>query len=211
MSSGWVHREKGIDILIEAAGLLRDAGRDDFVVDIYGRLGDHTLPQLIRTLGLSDRVFLRGPRPHRALLDLYAEYNVAAFPTREREPFGLVPIEALARGCVPIMTRKCGVAEWLVHGVHCLKAARTAPAFACIFLNILENKIDLEPLARRGEEAVWRDFHLATIVPRLEHILARAAMSRSPRTTARSTSEAYRLARLAERLALELVRASACA
>ena len=51
-------------------------------------------------------------------------------PDPRREPFGFAPLEAAARGCVPIMSQACGIAEWFVHGVHFLKAPRTAEAFA---------------------------------------------------------------------------------
>ena len=125
------------------------------------------------------------------------------FPTLEREPFGLVPLEAAARGCVPLISRRCGIAEWLVHGVHCLKADRTPDAFARAFADVLERRIDLEPLARRGAAAAWRDFHLDAILPRIERLLHKAA--RTPRGIAGSPDDAYRLARMAEQLTASLL------
>jgi glycogen synthase len=200
MSTGRVHREKGIDLLIESAARLRDEGRDNFLIDIYGEVADPAIPNLIRKHDVSRQVTLMGPRPHRELLELYGEYDVFAFPTREREPFGIVPLEALARGCVPVITRRCGVAEWLVHGVHCLKAARTAAALAEVFRQVIEGEVLLDSIARRGEEAAWRDFHLDTILPRIERSLYEASRSNQPYHNAGSAAEAYRLARIAESL-----------
>jgi glycogen synthase len=137
MSCGLVNRQKGIDVLIQAAALLRQAGQDRFVVDIYGRVADPSLATMIREHDLTGHVRLLGPHPHAEILRLYGEYDLFAFPTREREPFGIVPFEALARGCVPLMSRRCGAAEWLTHGVHCLKAARTAEGFADTIRSIL--------------------------------------------------------------------------
>ena len=88
-----------------------------------------------------------GVRPHAELLELYGEYDVFAFPTRDREPFGLVPLEAAARGCVPVITRRCGIAEWLVHGVHCLKVDRSCRGLRGRLGAILEGEIALEPMA----------------------------------------------------------------
>ena len=199
ISAGLVNRQKGIDILIESAALMRNSGRDDFLIDVYGAIADPSLAALILQRDLTKHVSLMGPRTYGELQELYQNYDVFAFPTREREPFGVVPLEALARGCVPVMTRRCGVAEWLVHGVHCLKAARSATAFAEIFRRILDGEIALGPLATRGEEMVWRDFHLDRIIPRVERSLATAAAE--PKPVGGTAFEAYKLARLAEKLA----------
>jgi glycosyltransferase involved in cell wall biosynthesis len=126
-----------------------------------------------------------------------------------REPFGLVPLEAAARGRVPVISQRCGIAEWLVHGVHCLKVERTADAFARTFRSILEGEIALEPIARRAEAAAWRDFHVDAILPRIERTLAAAA--RQSRDGGGTSAEAYRMARLAEQLAQAFIQESFCA
>jgi glycogen(starch) synthase len=203
MAAGQVARFKGTDILIEAAARLRDAGHDDFSVHIYGNLLDHSLVHMIRQLDLSGHVVLKGVLPQARLLDAYARYDLFAFPTLEREPFGLVPLEAVARGCVPIISRRCGIAEWLVHGLHCLKADRSPQAFARAFADVLGRRVDLEPIARRGAAAAWRDFHLRAILPRIEALLVRAA--RRPAGAAGSHADAYRLARMAEQLTASLL------
>jgi glycosyltransferase involved in cell wall biosynthesis len=146
-------------------------------VDIFGKVGDRSLPGMVRALGLDGFVTMKGPRPHEELVELYGEYDVFAFPTSEREPFGLVPLEAAARGCVPLMTRRCGIAEWLVHGVHCLKAARSPEAFARALHDVARGATPLEPIARRAAEVAWGDFHLDAILPRIETVLADAAQS----------------------------------
>lgn len=203
MAAGQVARWKGTDVLIEAAAQLRDAGHHDFSVDIYGKIHQPDLVQMVRKLDLADRVTLKGALPQARLLDAYHHYDLFAFPTLSREPFGLVPLEAAARGCVPIMSRQCGVAEWLVHGVHCIKVDRSPDAFARAFADVLNRRIDLEPLARRGAEAAWRDFHIDAILPRIERILAAAAGQSHAR--AGSPDDAYRLARLAEQLSAAIL------
>jgi glycosyltransferase involved in cell wall biosynthesis len=203
MSAGQVTRYKGVHYLIEAAAHLRDAGLTNFVVDIYGRIADPSFANLIRRLEVDEFVELKGVRPQKELMRLYGDYDVFAFPTQEREPFGLVPLEAVARGCVPVITRQCGIAEWLVHGVHCLKAERTAAAFADTFAEILQGRIALEPIARRGAVAAWRNFHIDTILPQIERKLKQA--STQSRAGAGKASDAYRLARMAEQLTQALI------
>jgi glycosyltransferase involved in cell wall biosynthesis len=190
--------DKGIDLLIRAAGLLREGGYDGFSLDVFGRVNDDSFAALIRERGVSDLVTLKGPLSQDRLLDAYASYDLFAFPGRTAEPFGFAPLEALGRGCVPVINRRCGVGEWLVHGVHCLKAARDAGSFADVFRRVLDGEVSLGPVATRGEAAVWRDFHLDALVPRIETALR--AASRRPRAGAGSAAEAYRLAVLAEKL-----------
>jgi glycosyltransferase involved in cell wall biosynthesis len=203
MSAGQVTRGKGIDLLIEAVAQARDAGSGGLQLDIYGEVSDPCFGAQIGALKLTENVRLMGPRPHHELLKLYEQYDVFAFPTRPHEPFGLVPLEAAARGCVPIIAERCGIAEWLVHGVHCLKAARTAGSFAAAFGSLVKGEIDLQPIARRAAVAAWRDFHLSSILPRIERKLE-AAASR-PRGGGGTAGEAYRLARMAEQLTQILI------
>jgi glycogen(starch) synthase len=209
MSAGQVSRQKGIGVLIEAAARLRDSGYSSFAIDIYGQPQSLEFPGTIQKLDLGRHVTLLGRRPQRELQTLYSTHDVFAFPTVEREPFGLVPLEAAARGCVPIISQLCGIAEWLVHGVHCLKSARTPEAFAQVFRAIMDGRIELEPIARRGAVTAWRDFHLDAILPRIERTLF-AAVGQS-RSGGGSSADAYRLARLAEQLTEVLIQESLCA
>ena len=206
MSAGQVSRQKGIDVLLEAAAILRDEGHN-FLVDIYGHVQDPFVPAQVAGLGLDRHVNLRGRCPHHELLQIYDDYDLFAFPTHEREPFGLVALEAAARGCLPVVTRSCGIAEWLVHGAHCLKAERSPESFARAFRLVLERKVHVEPMAQRAADLAWKDFHLDRILPRIERKLIQAA--EQPRARGGSVQEAYRLARLGEQIAKTLVSESA--
>jgi glycogen(starch) synthase len=202
-AAGHLCAPKGIDLIIEAAHLLRQRGRTNFVIDLYGKVMDDTYPAQIRQLNLGDWVRLRGLRSQQELAELYREYDVFAFPTWEREPFGFAPLEAAAAGCVPVITNNCGIGEWLVHGVHCWKIERSAEALASVLTDILDGRLDLAPIGRRVADVVTRDFHIRRILPRIECALARAARQRRPaRGDAR---QAYHLAVLAEKLTQVLI------
>src|SRR5262249_20404391 len=136
-------------------------------------------------------------------------YDLFAFPTRRQEPFGLVPLEAAARGCVPVITDDCGIAEWLAHGVHCLKAARTPAAFARAIQTVLSGQVALAPVARRAGEPPWRAFHPHRLLPRIEGLLNDAARGARLVGSRRPThAEAYWLARMAEQITQSLIEES---
>ena len=201
--------DKGMDLLIKAAASLRDRGRDDFSLDIFGQVNDSFYSDLIKTNHLSGIVTLRGSLKQADLIVAYQDYDVFAFPARLREPCAFAPLEAAPSGCVTIMSLLSGNSEWLVHGVHCLKVPRTSEGFAHIFGEILDGRIDLEPLGRRGALAVRRDFHLDTLLPKIERILTKAA--RQTRAGAGTSDEVYRLALLAEKLTSVLIQEPYCA
>lgn len=203
ISAGRVIREKGIDLLIEAARLLRDQGLDDFEVDVFGPILDPSIPDMARSHGLDDAVRFHGVIPQAELARRFAESDLFAFPTEEREPFGFAPLEAAAQGCVPMISRSCGIAEWLVHRVHCLKVGRTPRQFADAIAGVIHGEIDLAPIGRRAQAVAWRDFRRDAVLPRVERLLARA--EGSDRGGGGTAEDAYRMALVAEKLAHALV------
>jgi glycosyltransferase involved in cell wall biosynthesis len=197
--------DKGIDIIVKSAGVLRERGFENFQIDIYGRLVDFSMPELALRLGLDDQVRFRGPLPQSELIARYDQYDLFAFPTRTREPFGFAALEAAARGCVPVMTNLCGIAEWFVHGVHVLKVHRSPEAMADAFTSVLDGSVDLAKMGHRLAKVIGRDFHIQSIMPKIETALEVAGTR--PRAGAGTREEAYRLALLADRLSHVLVQA----
>lgn len=199
VSVGRVQREKGSDLLIEAAAILRSLGHQDFEIDLIGEVCDQSLVQLANLRGLDGVVRFLGQRSHAEVQEAYQNHDVLVFPTWEREPFGLSPLEAAAHGCLPIISMNCGLAEWLVHGVHCLKVERSAESIASCLEGLINGCIDLGAAARRAQAVAWRDFHINRVVPRIESILRAAA--NHPRQTASDHAEIYQVAMLGEKLA----------
>ncbi len=197
--------DKGIDIIVKSAARLRDRGFENFQIDIYGRLLDFSMPDLALRLGLEEHVRFLGPLSQSELIARYDQYDLFAFPTRTREPFGFAALEAGARGCVPVMTNLCGIAEWFVHGVHVLKINRSDEAMADAFASVLDGSVDLAKMGHRMASVIGRDFHLQSLLPTIENALKRA--SERSRAGAGTREEAYRLALLADRLSQVLVQA----
>lgn len=195
-ASGVLCEEKGTRLVIEIAAGVRERGFANFRIDVFGREEDPEFRRLLYTHGVEDVVRFMGPRPHRQLLDLLPEYDVFIFPTWSREPFGFAPLEAVAAGCVALFTEDCGLAEWLIDGVDCLKSPRDAAGFADRVTQILTGEIALEALARRGQHAVRRELTIDQVVPVVERALTDAANDRQPAVSTAAAS--YRLARFAE-------------
>ena len=93
--------DKGINLLIEAATLLRRRGYDRFSLDIFGNVTDRFYEDLIICNSLRDCVFLRGSLSQSELIARYQDYDVFAFPARRNEPCAFAPLEAAPSGCVP--------------------------------------------------------------------------------------------------------------
>jgi glycosyltransferase involved in cell wall biosynthesis len=116
--AGRIDPRKGIDLALRA---LRELP-DEATLAIVGA-GDEAhlaeLHALSRELGMESRVrFARHPReelPHE-----YASADVLVFPALWEEPWGLVPLEAMAVGTPVVATRRGGSAEYLEDDRNCL-------------------------------------------------------------------------------------------
>lgn len=104
---GRVVPAKGIDELVEAAGLLRRLGSFDFRLEVCGNLRQappgfiDELKRRIVELDISDIVVLRGGISNAELADAYRDAHVFVTASHH-EGFCVPVIEALAAGCVPV-------------------------------------------------------------------------------------------------------------
>jgi glycosyltransferase involved in cell wall biosynthesis len=82
---------------------------------------EEQLHALADRLGVADRVDFR-PSSIGDLAAVYAAADALVFPVRWREPWGLVPLEAMAAG-TPVLASRAGggVAEYLDDGRNCLQ------------------------------------------------------------------------------------------
>jgi glycosyltransferase involved in cell wall biosynthesis len=115
---GRLDPRKGIETSVRALAALPGGA----VLDVVGR-GDEGhrrhLQDLAEGLGVGDRVRFSA-RPRSELAALYAAADVALFPPVWEEPFGLVPLEAMACGTPVVATGTGGSADFLADGHNCL-------------------------------------------------------------------------------------------
>lgn len=194
--SGSVTHHKGVAVLIDAVASLRSEGIELFTLDLIGPVLDADLVTRVGRCGLESRVRFLGPRQHHEVLRELAAHHLFGFATHEREAFGVAPLEAAAAGCVPLISDICGIAEWLVGDVHCLKAPPTVEGFSSVLRRLVTGEVELAPLSRRARSTVLRDFGVSNAASRMEAILQRAAAS--GREVRGDTVTAHRAALVAE-------------
>ena len=117
---GRIHPEKGLHLLLEA---VRDLP-SDWTIDIVGPWafqqgggGEEYLNE-IKKLIPSDRVKFRGPVfAMDELAGYYARARIFCYPSvaEKGETFGLAPLEAMAYGCVPVVSSLECFRDFIVH------------------------------------------------------------------------------------------------
>jgi glycosyltransferase involved in cell wall biosynthesis len=110
---GRLDPRKGVDTAIEALHHLPG----EATLTVLGG-GDERERERLQALG--GAVTFAGQRSGPALRDAYAEADAVVFPVRWEEPWGLVPLEAMARGRPVVATGRGGSGEYLRDGVNCL-------------------------------------------------------------------------------------------
>jgi glycosyltransferase involved in cell wall biosynthesis len=123
---GRIDPRKGVDTAVRA---LAELPEEATLAVVGGGDEEHLgeLRALAAELGLGERVsFAR--RPRGELPAAYAAADALLFPVRWEEPWGLVPLEAMAVGCPVVATGTGGSGEYLRDGENCLIFERDRPA-----------------------------------------------------------------------------------
>jgi glycogen(starch) synthase len=103
---------KGVDVIISALSEL-PLDTSLKVVGAGEEAYEEELRRQARSLGVQERVEFAGPRPADALPSAYASVDAVIFPVRWEEPWGLVPLEAMAVGRPVIATSRGGASTYL--------------------------------------------------------------------------------------------------
>lgn len=148
--------EKGIDVLWDAAALderlaLRVAGSGPALDDLRARA---------ESLGIADRVTMRGALDPDHVRDFYRGLDVVAIPSlttaRWTEQFGRVAIEAMACG-VPVVSSDAGALPDVVGGAGIVVAQGDAAALATALVDAAGPRAEGLRHAglKRAEECSW--------------------------------------------------------
>ena len=113
----------------------------------------------IAELGLKDRVVMRSFDFFRELPHAYGIADIVVYPTSGEEPFGLVPLEAMACGVPIIATRSGGLIESVVDGETGFLIPKEDAGLLADRLTALLTRSDLaEAMGAAGREYVEAHF-----------------------------------------------------
>ena len=165
LAVGRVEPRKGFTAAVQALTTLPDAtlqivGPDD---------GQHRqqLADLARELGVRARVsFATSPR--RELRKVYESADTLLFTSAWEEPFGLVPVEAMACGVPVVAAATGGAREYLVDEVNCLVVPPRDPAALADAVNRLAGHPALRASLVRGGLTTAAEFSVDKLADVLE-------------------------------------------
>lgn len=145
---GRIDPRKGIETVLRALPLLPD----DATLRVLGTGDDDELDRLravARQLGVERRVTF-GAVPRHELADCYRAADAVVFPSTWAEPFGLVPVEAMAVGTLVVGTGQGGSGEFLVDRFNCLRFAAGDHEALAAALGRLADDADVRDTLRAG-------------------------------------------------------------
>lgn len=155
---GRIDDRKGIDLAIRALAHLPVEAR----LKVVG-WGDDThvaqLRELAKECRVAERVELRTAE-RSELAELYQAADVLLFLPRWAEPFGLVPIEAMACGTPVVATGTGGSSEFLLDGGNCLLTPKDDVETLVSRLRRLSEEPRLRETVARGGFATARELTL---------------------------------------------------
>jgi glycosyltransferase involved in cell wall biosynthesis len=155
---GGLVRGKGLDVLLDALPLSRQAPRLTVVGD--GRQAE-SLRRQAAALVPPSRVTFLGRQPPGVLAEWFRRAACVVVPSRSPETFGLAGLEAMSHGTPVIATDVGGIREWLVPGETGLAVPPNDPRrLAAAIDQLLADPYLGDLMGRRG-----RTRHRATFLP----------------------------------------------
>jgi glycosyltransferase involved in cell wall biosynthesis len=165
-----LHEQKGVDILIHAAALLRDTGKE-FVLLLAGSGEaeyESYLRRLVSELKLGDHVLFLGLLTGDLKLSMYRAADLFVLPTRH-ENFGLVLTEAMACG-VPVLTTR-GTDIWReIQSAGAVISDSTPAEFARQIQTLLDDPADLSARGAAGRQWVHANLDMETLSRKYEGV-----------------------------------------
>jgi len=177
---------KGVDVALRA--LARLPGMRLTICGHGSPRAEADLRGLAADLGIAGRVDLRPPVPFREMAGLYAHHDAVLFPSVWPEPWGLVPLEAMAVGTPVVATGTGGSAEYLRAGANALLAAPgDAEALARAVEELAANGALRARLAAGGRRTA-EEHPAARGTAVIERVLREAAEGRAGSASGRARS-----------------------
>jgi glycogen(starch) synthase len=146
---GRVVEQKGVATAVESLALLPAGASLRILGEGDERYRQH-LERLASRLNVSSQVSFEAPRPREELPSVYRDADAVVFPVEWPEPWGLVPLEAMALGRPVVATGRGGSGEYLRHDENSLIYSAGSPAGLAAALRRLAGDPDLRECLRHG-------------------------------------------------------------
>ena len=166
---GQVIRGKGVDLLLKSLAHIKGNWHANIVGD-----GNHMTEckQLASRLGIESKVSFKGRVPHEQLDDFYKAARVVVVPSRWPEPFGMVGIEAMARGRPVVAFDNGGISDWLRHETNGILISKgNTQSMAVAIGMFLENRNMAEQMGLNGVATVRKFFTHKSYLKKIQHEL----------------------------------------
>ncbi|AVR45276.1 glycosyl transferase group 1 [Christiangramia fulva] len=104
--------DKGVDMTIQLMELLNQEYNRKFCLTIIGSGPEkNKLMELTAKKGLEDQIVFLGSVKDKRLNEELNRHKFLLVPSRWREPFGIVALEGIASGCIPIVSDDSGLVD----------------------------------------------------------------------------------------------------
>lgn len=173
---GRIDRQKGIDTAVAALARLPP----DATLTVWGSGDERYVRELLamaQELGVSQQLHFAGFAGDDSLRSAYAEADIVLFPVRWNEPFGLVPLEAMALGRPVVSTARGGAAEYLEDGVNALIFDADDPAGLAECVKRLATDNELRSRVRDGGRRTAATYSATRFAERTVEEIVEAARS----------------------------------
>jgi len=153
MYHGRLHKEKGLDTLIEAIGQIREK---PFVMLVFGQGStDYTnhLKEVIQAQGLQQKVIMAGFQ--ESILPYVASADFGVVPSVVRESFSLAALEYLSQGHTVVATNHGGQTEFLTDRKNSLLVPHSD---SHLLAKAIAELVDNPPLCQQLGQQGLKDF-----------------------------------------------------
>ncbi|HEX8054574.1 MAG TPA: glycosyltransferase family 4 protein [Thermoleophilaceae bacterium] len=148
---GRIHHDKGIHESVDALAHLPGEATLTFAGK-WDERDEDALVERARGLGVESRVTMLGQRSPAEVAELMRAHDALLFPVLWEEPWGLVPIEAMAQGLPVVATGRGGGGEYMRDGENCLIVPARDPEAIARAVERLAADPELRRTLRAGGE-----------------------------------------------------------
>ena len=103
--------DKGAETLIKALMELRAAGWKPTTSIAGAGPEENRLKSMVESQGMNDQITFLGSQKRTALVPLFNRHRLMVIPSLWAEPFGVVALEGIACGCIPIGSNIGGIPD----------------------------------------------------------------------------------------------------